>query len=427
MALYILNLMLKSLLRLFVTDTGKDTAIVFVGTLINAIIGGLFFIIAPRILGPAQYGLFAVVTSTALLVSNFANFGIDTGILKFASISDKIQMNKIIKLALEAYLVIGITVFILGFFLAQPLAAILGNDYLKPLLQIAFAGVILLLLSDFLIAVLQSQKQFAKAISINISSNIARIVILVIAAYFFSVNLYFLTILFFGINIISVIVGKIFIPLEFLKAQDYRSEFKKFFTYNFWAAASFAISSIPFDNYLLLKFAGPAAVGLYAAPFKILSVVDQFAGNFSRVLAPRFSSFSENQNAIRYVKKTLPILAMFVFCILAGAASANHLVPLLLGREYTSSISIFRIIAISYAFYFSDTIAVSVIVYYFGKTKVAFWITLVVISSWLILNILLIPRYHELGAAIAHLISGIIATSMFTAYAFWKLSKTKKE
>ncbi|GEM_PF-2116301 len=419
--------MLKSLLGLLYSNTGRDTTIVFVGTLINAIIGGLFFIIAPRLLGPAQYGLFAVVTSTALLVTSLANFGIDTGILKFTDLSNKLQTNKILKLALEAYLVIGIAVFILGFFLSDPISKMLGNESLAPLLQIGFAGIVLFLLTDFFIAVLQSQKKFAKAMTVNISSNVVRILILALGAYFFTVNLYFLTVLFFTVSIISVIVGKIFIPLDFLKAKDHLQEFKRFFTYNFWIAASIAISSIPFDNYLLLKFAGPISVGLYAAPFKILSVVAQFAGNFSSVLAPRFSSFDNNADAIRYSKKIMPIVAIVVLGILFGAALANPLVPLLLGKQYIASITIFRIISVSYAFYFSETIAVSMIVYYFGKTRVAFWITAVTMGFWLLLDILLIPVYHELGAAISQLISAIIGTSLFAAYAIWKLSKPKKE
>lgn len=418
--------MLKSLLGLLYSNTGRDTAIVFVGTLINAMIGGLFFIIAPRLLGPAQYGLFAVVTSTALLVANLANFGIDTGILKFTDLSNKIQTNKILKLALEAYLVIGIVAFILGFFLSHPISKILNNETLAPLLQIGFAGIILFLLTDFFITVLQSQKKFAKATAVNISANVTRILILALGAYFFTVNLYFLTVLFFTVSVVSVIVGKVFVPLDFLKAKDHRQEFKKFFTYNLWIAASTAISSIPFDNYLLLKFAGPIAVGLYAAPFKILSVVAQFAGNFSSVLAPRYSSFDNNGDAIRYSKKVMPIVVIVVLVILFAAVIANPLVTLLLGREYVDSIGIFRIISVSYAFYFSETIAVSMIVYYFGKTKVAFWITAITITFWVLFDILLIPAYHELGAAIAQLISAVMGTCLFAAYIIWKLSKNEK-
>jgi len=76
--------MIQYFKNLLLSDTGKDTGIVLAGTLINVIVGGLFFILAPRILGPADYGLFATVVATGLMAAAIANFGIDTGILRFA-------------------------------------------------------------------------------------------------------------------------------------------------------------------------------------------------------------------------------------------------------------------------------------------------------------------------------------------------------
>ena len=189
--------MIQYLKSLFFTGTGKDTSIVFAGTLVNVICGGLFFILAPRILGPSQYGFFSVVVATGIMVANLANFGIDTGILRFVKDNDQSSSDRILKLAFQAYLLIGVTVFILGFLVSSYLANLLGHPNLGPFFKIAFAGIIFLLLTDFFIATLQAKKQFLKASIVNISSNLARFLILVIAAYFFTINLYFLTILFF--------------------------------------------------------------------------------------------------------------------------------------------------------------------------------------------------------------------------------------
>src|SRR3990167_3314302 len=98
---------------LLLTQTGKDTSVVFIGTLINIILGGLFFIFAPRILGPQNYGLFSVVIATGLMAVNLANFGMDTGILRFIN-KDNNSNDRILKLAFKSYVVIGIAVLILG-------------------------------------------------------------------------------------------------------------------------------------------------------------------------------------------------------------------------------------------------------------------------------------------------------------------------
>ncbi|OGD91421.1 hypothetical protein A3D81_01320 [Candidatus Curtissbacteria bacterium RIFCSPHIGHO2_02_FULL_40_17] len=414
--------MINQIKDLIFTDTGKDTAIVFTGTIVNAAVGGIFFILAPRILGPADYGLFSVVIATGIMVANLANLGIDTGVLRFVKGEDS-ESQKILKLALESYLVIGLLVFVLGFVLSLPMARILGQPNISPLLKIAFSGVIFVLLTDFVQAVLQSKKKFLEASIVNIVSNVSRLLILLIAAYFFQINVYFLTFLFFFIYIVSVITGKLFVPLDFLKEKDHRAHFKKFFAFNSWIAASLAISSVPLDNYFLLKFAGPVATGIYAAPYKILAITDQLAGNFSRVLAPRFSSFTNDTQAIIFSKKTIPIVLFVISAILTAGILAEPIVRILLGNEYINSIPVFRVVAASYAFYFADTIAVSLIVYYLGKPNITFLITIIVIIIWAISSYILIPKYQAIGAAFADLISGITALSLFTGFVVWHFSK----
>ncbi|MBI2327772.1 oligosaccharide flippase family protein [Candidatus Curtissbacteria bacterium] len=408
--------------NLLFTQTAKDSAIVLSATLINVVAGGLFFIFVPRILGPADYGLFSVVILTTFALAAFANFGIDTGILRFFKAADS-RTNQILKLALEAYLVIGIAIFIAGIFLSSLLANFLGQEVLEPLFRIAFSGLILILLTDFFVATLQARKQFLKASIVHVSSNIVRLSILFVAAYFFTVNLHFLTILFFAVYIISIIIGKGFVSFDFLSAKNHRLQIKSFFGFNFWIAASLAISSIPIDNYLLLMFAGATVTGIYAAPYKILTSLDQFAGNFSRVLAPRFVSFNTNSQAKEFVKKTIPIVLFICFGILMTVFAANPIINLLLGAQYTDSVLIFQIIAISYIFYFGNTIPVSLIIYYFGQSRTVFLITLMVKTVWAIFSFILIPIYQATGAALAHVIAAVVSLSLFTAYAVWRLQK----
>lgn len=417
---------MRRIFRNFIgSQTGRDTTVVFIGTFVNVTTGGLFFILAPRLLGPSNYGLFAVVTSTGVLIANLANFGIDTGILRFANFIDQNSANRILKLAFQAYLLIGVSVFVIGFVVSNFLANLLGHPSLAPLLKIAFSATIFLLLTDFFIATLQAKKQFLKASIVNISSNLLRILILILAAYYFITSLYFLTFLFFFIPIVSVFFGKIFVPLDFLKAKTSVNQFKNFFSYNFWIAASIAVSSVPIDNYLLLKLAGPIATGLYAAPYKILSSVDQFAGNFSRVLAPRLTSFDNHRKAKEFAKETAIIVLAVCMLILIAVISAGPIVNLLLGSKYLDSVNIFRIIGLSEIFFFGNTIPVSLIIYYFGKPKVTLVITVIVTAIWILSNILLIPTYKTIGAAIAELILGITSFSLFTLYVLWQFSLKK--
>src|SRR3989344_5819251 len=403
----------------FYTATGKDTSIVFIGTLINIIAGGLFFVFVPRILGPSDYGLFSTVIATGLMAASIANFGMDTGILRFVSQNQR-NINPILSLAIKSYLFSGLTTGIVGFLLAPKLAVFLNHPEITQLLRIAFAGTIFILLTNFFISALQAKKQFYKASIVNLSSNVLRLLILFVGSYFVSIGLYFLTLLFFFVTITSVIIGKIYLPFNFEKIE--KSQTKNFFKYNFWIAMALIISAIPFDNYYLLKLSGPFQTGLYAAPFKILTFAYQFGGNFTRVLASRFASFDSDQKAILFAKKAtvFPIIFATGFLIIM---IFSPFIYLLIGPEYIGSSQILIILSLGFIFFFFETIPSSIILYYFGKSKISFLITAVRYLFFIILLGLFVPTQKAAGAAIAFSLSQFISLALMSLYVFFKFSR----
>lgn len=414
--------MLPKIKELLVTDTGKDTIIVFLGTVINIVIGGVFFILAPRILGPEEYGLFATVIATGLMAVNFANFGIDTGILRFIKPNKDEENNKILKLAFKAYVAIGLFILALGLIISPLIAQLLDAPQIENLLRIAFAAAIFTLLGNFFVAVLQTRKQFIKASVVNISANAVRLTILVVASYFLTIDINFLTILIYSVTVLYVILGKIFVPFDFLKAKEEHFHFKNFFGYNFWIAASLAISAIPVDNYLLVKIAGPLATGLWAAPMKFLTATYQFAGGFSRVLASRFASFDSDKKAKEFSLKA----SAFVAVVFAGLIMLGFLAgPLikLFGSGYEGSVIVFQILTVGMAFFFADTIPVALILYYFGQSKVAFYVTVWHYLVYTLLLLFLISAYREIGAAVAFTVSEIITFITLVTYILFKFRK----
>lgn len=411
---YILILMVKSLLELLYSDTGKDTAVVFAGTLTNVIVGGLFFVVVPRILGPSDYGLFSTVVATALMVTAIANFGLDTGILRFAKTNPSI-----ITTALKTYIVLGTSAAILGFILAPFISQLLNSPQISPLLQIAFLGTIFLLLSNFFVAALQAKSEFTKASLVGIASNVLRLIILLIAIWFFKVNLYFLTALFFFIPIASIILGNFFLPIKFEKTKNTGN----FFKYNFWIGSALIVSSIPFDNYFLLTLAGPVATGLYFAPFKILTFAYQFGGNFTRVLASRYASFDTQEKALEFSKKSLLFPLIFSFGLFLLGFIAQPLISIIFGPEYQESVNIMQILTLGFIAFFLSTIPSSLILYFFGKSSISFLITVIRYVFFVSLLILLVPASKAQGAAWAFTASEWLSLLVLSGYCLAKFKK----
>lgn len=413
--------MLSRFKDLLFTDTGKDTGIVLLGTFLNILAGGLFFVFAPRILGPADYGLFSTIIATAMIATAIANFGLDTGILRFISKDDETKTNKILSLAFKTYIILGLAVAILGFIIAPYLASLLAQPVISGPLRIAFAGSILLLLTNFFVAGLQAKRQFLKASIVNLSANISRLLILLAGLYFFKVGIYFLTILFFFTAAISVVVGKFY--LRFKSEKIEKPLAVDYFKYNFWVGAALILASIPFDNYFLLKITGPIQTGLYFAPFKILTFAYQFGGSFTRVLASRFSSFDTNQKVIEFAKKALIFPAVFIIVLLFLIIIAQPIILLFFGSNYFQSIPVIRILAVGFIFFFASTIPSSMILYYFGKSQIAFFITLLRYTLFIALLVLFVPQLKAVGAALAFSISELFAFVIMGSYAFLKIRK----
>ena len=403
----------------FSSQTGKDTSIVFVTTIVNIIVGGLFFILVPRLLDTASYGIFSTVLATGIMASSIANLGIDTSLLHYVSKNTN-EKNKFLSLALESYLVIALVVTFTGFFLSAQIAAFLNTPQTADLLKIAFLSTTLLLLVNFYTASLQSQGKFLKASLLNIISNSIRLLSLLAAFYFFTVNLYFLTFLFFFVTVSAVIAGRIFMPFNFnLIPPKGNSDLFKF---NSWIALALIVSSVPFDNYFLIKLAGPVQTALYAAPFKILAFSYQIGGNLTRVLGARFSSAQNLTDVKKYSFEFLPFPILISLGLVVLAIFPHFFIQVLFGNQYLESAQVLRILSIGSISFFLNMIPASIILYHLSKPKVSMIITLARYVLFVALLFMLVPQYLALGAAYAFTISETFVLVLMSAYLLKKFS-----
>ncbi len=121
--------------KIFQTVTWKQSQITVIGSLINGGLGLLFYILLARILGPSDFGLLTVSIVTLTLISDIADFGTNTGLVRHVSAylnSDKHKALRFLKLSLEIKLLVWIGVLTLGVYLAPVIAQQIFN---KPELR----------------------------------------------------------------------------------------------------------------------------------------------------------------------------------------------------------------------------------------------------------------------------------------------------
>ena len=172
-----------------------------------------------------------------------------------------------------------------------------------------------------------------------------------------------------------------------------------------------------------MKVTGPIQVGLYAAPYKILTVFHQLSSSFSRVLAPRFTSFDTNLKAKIFALKSFTLVLPIAATLLLVAIFATPFINLIFGQDYETSAQVLKILSVGFLFFFAGVIPTSIILYYLGDSRTSFIISVFRVFIFVVLLLILIGPYKAIGASVAFTITEVAVFSLSSIYAFSKIRK----
>lgn len=167
------------------------------------------------------------------------------------------------------------------------------------------------------------------------------------------------------------------------------------------------------DSIMLGKMSGVEQVGIYNAATKINRIVISLVKAIGSVITPRMSNYVENdKNSYdKLLITTCDIYCMFsIPCVVGLYFLAKPIINLFCGSEFEGSIIVMQIISLIIFFtslggFFMDQI-------FIPKRKDKYTLIAVTFGaiSNLILNIIFIPKYQALGAAIATVISEFLVS-----------------
>lgn len=419
--------MLKTILK---TATLKQSAITITGTIINGGLGALFYVFLARFLGPADFGLLTVSVVILALIADIVDFGTNTGLVRYVSANakaDKLKALKFLKLSLEFKITVWIGVLIIGLFLSPQIAIVIFKkaELVTPLRLVMF-GVGGALLLSFATSSLQAFQKYITWSSINILINFLRLICIIILFYANELNLFnslltFTILPFFGFSL-----ALLFLPYKQMFAVE--NEFsvaRQLFKYNFWVGIFIIIAAISgrLDTFLSARLLSSFELGIYGAANQLVQVIPQLVGAMGVVAAPKFASFTNNQDMITYLKK----LQLFVVGLsLLGLLTIPifiYLIPTLFGLEYSAAVGPFIILLIAMLVFLISVPIHNSIIFYFGQPQVFVWVSvghLIIIAT---LGYFLITNFGVTGAATAVLIGTIFN---FITPLLWFLYKIKK-
>jgi O-antigen/teichoic acid export membrane protein len=418
-----LKQLFAKLLAVTKTRTIKDVLIVTVGMILTTLISAAYIFLVARFLGPARFGLYSTVFAIVVILIDAFDLAINGSLIKFSS-KENTQTSALIHYGWRLKLGLGLGLAVLFALISQPLASLIHPELAAPLL-LASLIIPLSFLLRFPKSILEAKKKFFQDTCLDISTSFFRLLFLLLVFFFFKLTvLSAITTYILGVTL-AFFLGASLIPWNFLKTPITAASRKRFFTFQKWLTLSFILASTHsrIDSVILMKLAGPSVTGIFQAGYRFFIPAIQLASVLSLVFAPRFASFSRSHETRRYLLKAGLLSSSLAAGVLLLIPLAPWLVNLFFGPQYQAAVLPTQILAIGYAAFVAGAPFVSHLIYATARTKLFTFLSLTQLVLLVSLDLLFIPRFQAIGAALAAAITLIILNSLT---AFLALSYREK-
>ncbi|KKQ75700.1 MAG: hypothetical protein US96_C0006G0012 [Candidatus Woesebacteria bacterium GW2011_GWB1_38_5b] len=418
----------------FGSVTFRQSTVTFSATFLNGILGLAFFGLLAQVLGVAAFGLFSVTIEVLALVASIADLGTDTGLVKFIGKyrkNDPTEAQKYLKVGLLIKLLVSLVISIVGWFASPFLAEfVFQKPELTLGLRLAAIGVATSLLFTFMTAALQGFQYFKAWGGLQISTNLLRLLLLIVLGSLATVNfsepdlLPQSLIIYISAPAFGFILGFFFISPSFMKVKGEYGIWKKFLHYNKWVAAFTLIAALSsrLDIFLAARILDVESIGLYAAASRLALVGPQIATAVGTVIAPKMAEQTTLSSFLHYFKKVQLMVAGLCVLGLCALPVSVVLLPIVFGVEFSASVPIFWVLLVAMLVFIFSVPVHAAVLYYFSNSKLFFWqaighFALIGVLGWYLLS-----GYGAIGIAFAVLCG---ATFNFIVPTVWLYRKVK--
>ncbi len=220
------------------------------------------------------------------------------------------------------------------------------------------------------------------------------------------------------INLINIMITFLFAWIFFSLMLIYivQKRFVKFkISFNFTVCVFLFKNALPFallgtlitlgtniDSVMLSKFAGDSSVGIYNAASKLVAPLGFVSQAIAVTIFPFISNkwINNREEAVNAFRKSFKLLSIFGIPVaIIISILSNHIIHLFYGSQYSESATILKVIIWVAPFSYVTTLTGRVLSA-INKQSILVYITMVYIIVNIVLNIILIPKYGGIGAAI---------------------------
>lgn len=378
--------------------------------LIPSVMWLITIFILTHALSPSDYGIGMLFVSSLELIGSLSGLGMDRVFTRF--FYEKAYQQKTALLLYSCLFFAGVSIFcvyLVALFFTNTLSSVfhLNGMIVWLLMLIGTVAFILEIYASFMprlqdkpglytLGQIVQQGTFLLSCSLFIVLSKESSLIIMISQV--------LGLSFCSVLLISVYKNEWRIPRHLFRYLQIQ-EIKQFISYGFPFVLSGSLTWLFFnmDKFLVLKWSGPHALGIYTAAFALCSPFEMLRGVFILGWVPALnrqmveSPFKGKKVLHDTFQQMLWIFTLVVSLLLL----VKPVIIFFLGKEYAQSENIFGWILISIYFYaLSDIVTAGIV-----KSKKTYW-NIVISIFCLIANVVFcyefIPRWGAEGAAIAN-------------------------
>lgn len=386
----------------------KNTLLTIITRILQLIFAIVTSIIIARVLGPEKKGIYTLAMLLPLLLINFTNLGIGPANVYYIG-KRKYNINNIFGINIIFAIIISLFTVIIGIFIIYFFSMNLFPRVEKNYLYLALLIIPFNLFVSYTVNIFLGMQKIKKYNYVNLLQKILFLALIIFLFIWLKCEVE----LALWANILSYALISIILFYNFKKElgkiifETKKELLKNYFQYGIIINLTNILSflHLRIDSFMLNLFLNPAAVGFYSISVALaekLWIISQSAGT---ILFPKVSSENDNIK----IKNFTPIVCrnILMFSIIGSIALlffGAKIIVLLYSKEYSASISSFKIlligiIAISGASILSNDLSGR------GKLRENMYINIFSIILNIILNVILIPKFEIEGAAWATSVS----------------------
>lgn len=390
------------------------------GSGVGLLIGFLTTIITTRILTPEDFGKASMFTLALNVCMIFIIFGTDQSFVRFFYEEQESKRGALLYNCLKTPAIIAVVT--MGVFLLFPkrISIFLFGEYKLEVIILLAVGIVIQVVYRYSVLVIRMQKKghlFSMLEVLNRSLQlILTILLFLLIKPSYEIIVFSTVITFFILTIVAIIVEKRFWSYKNYYIGNPRHSKLDILKYSYPLVLTTLITWLfqSFDRIALRHWSNFHELGLFAAAFKIVALLNVMQVAFTNFWAPiSYEAFEKNPDDTSLYERTSKVVAFCMFILATLVIMFKDIIMIALGSQYAHASNIMPFMVFMPIMYtLSETTVIGI--NFFKRPK---WHILIAVVSCIVnitANWILVPRYGALGAAISTASSYIVFFSLRT-------------